>query len=72
MDTGIFLHKMRYKFVIIRPICLRILGSVKRGDRTLMGRSRSNFSPKLEPIYRTNACRPVRFLCTFHVSLLLF
>ena len=35
-------------------ICLQIFGSVKRGDRTLMGRSRPNFSPKLEPIQRTD------------------
>ena len=34
MDTTIFLHTMRYKFVTI--ICLRIFGSVKRGDRTLI------------------------------------
>ena len=45
------LHTMRNKFVII--ICLRIFGSVKRGDRTLMGRSRPNFSPKLEPKHLT-------------------
>ena len=48
MDTSMFLHTVRYKFVII--ICLRIFGSVKRGDGTVMGRSRPNFSPKLEPI----------------------
>ena len=46
MDTSVSLHTMRYKFVII--ICLRIFGSVKCVDRTLMGRSRPNFSPKLE------------------------
>ena len=51
MDTSIFLHTVRYKFVMI--ICLQIFGSVKRGDRTLMGRPRPNSSPKLEPIYRT-------------------
>ena len=48
MDTSIFLQTVRYKFVII--ICLRIFRSVKRGDGTLMERSRPNFSPKLEPI----------------------
>ena len=47
MDTNIFSLKMMYKFAII---CLQIFGSVKCGDRTLMGRSRPNFSPKLEPI----------------------
>ena len=52
MDTSIYLHTVRYKFVMI--ICLQIFGSVKRGDRTLMGRPRPNYSPKLEPIYRTN------------------
>ena len=52
MDTSIFLHTMRYKFVTI--ICLRIFGSAKRSDRILMGRSRLNFNPKLEPTHRTN------------------
>ena len=33
---------MRYKFAII--------GSAKGGDRTLMGRSKPNFTPKLKPI----------------------
>ena len=52
MDTSKFLHTMKYNFVII--VCLRIFGSVKRGDKTLlMWRSRPNFSPKLEPIHRT-------------------
>ena len=51
MDTSIFLHTLRYTFVII--IYLRIFWSVKRQDRTLMGRFRPNFSPKLEPIHRT-------------------
>ena len=55
MDTSIFLHTMRYKFVII--ICLRIFGSVglKRVDRTLNARSRKHFNPKLEPIHRTSS-----------------
>ena len=44
---------MRYKFLIIRLVCLRIFGSAKRGDyRTLMGCSSPNFSPELEPIHR--------------------
>ena len=47
----VFLHTMRYNFEII--ICLGIFGSVKQGDRTLMGHSRPNFSPKLEPLHRT-------------------
>ena len=44
---------MIYKFVII--ICLRIFGSVKRGDRTPMWGEGSppNVGPKLEPIHRT-------------------
>ena len=42
MDTNIFLHTM----IIILIICFRTFGSVKCGDRTLVGR----FSPKLEPI----------------------
>ena len=55
MDTSIFLHTMRYKFVII--ICLRIFGSVglKRGDMTHIARSQKHFSPKLEPIHRTSS-----------------
>ena len=36
MDTSIFIHTIRYKFVMI--ICLQIFGSVKLGDRTAMGR----------------------------------
>ena len=49
MDTSIFLHTMRYKFLII--ICLRIFGFVKHGGRNLMGRPRPNFCTKLEPIH---------------------
>ena len=52
MDKSIFLPTIRYKFVII--ICLRIFASVKRGDRTLMGCSRPNFSPKLAAYTCTN------------------
>ena len=48
-NGSIFLHTVRYNFKII--ICLRIFGSAKRGDRTLMGRSRPKFQPKLESIY---------------------
>ena len=53
MDTSIGLQTMRYKFVII--ICLRVFGSVKRWDRTLMWRFRPNFRAKLEPIHRTSS-----------------
>ena len=51
MDTNIFSHKMRYKFVI-NSLFANVLFA-KRIDRTLMGCSRPNFSPKLEPIHRT-------------------
>ena len=46
MDTSrpIFLHTMRYKFVII--MCLRIFGSVKRGDRT-NGAFPTSFQPQI-------------------------
>ena len=47
MDTSIFLHTISYKFVII---VYEFLGLLKGGDRNLIGCSRPNFSPKLEPI----------------------
>ena len=37
-----------YKYIF--PQNAGIFGSTKRGDRTQMGRSRQNISPKLEPI----------------------
>ena len=63
MDTSIFLHTIRYIFVII--IFLQIFGSVKRGDRTLMGRFQPNSSPKLEPIHSTGTSknRDIRLFC---------
>ena len=48
MDTNIFSHKMICKFVIINLFAY--LWVCKFGDRTVMGRSRPNSTPKLEPI----------------------
>ena len=42
-----------YKYIF--PQNAGIFGSTKRGDRTQMGRSRPNISPKLEPIPRNNS-----------------
>ena len=39
-----------------------IFGFAKRGDRTLMGRSQSNFGPKLEPIHRTSSAQEDAYL----------
>ena len=34
-------------------ICESLVNSAKHGDKTVMGHSRPNFSPKLVPLHRT-------------------
>ena len=44
---------MWFQFVLIicESVCLRIFGSAKRGEWTLIWRFRPNFSPKLPTAY---------------------